>query len=198
MLIPFQEEIRIDGARFAICQRYNVSRVQGRVLNHYEAARILDRALNRFGDDAAWRAIHARLSSSHDTHRRSNDEIHRWFSYELGLGNGGLARLVLVELADSDAHESSTRFRAPGGGHEAPAPPARSAPRKRMPELDWIALKFVDDAGSPMAGEPYEVTLADGSVQKGQLDAQGCAHLADIEPGDCVVSFPRFKPRLAS
>jgi hypothetical protein len=74
------------------------------------------------------------------------------------------------------------------------AAPAR---RAKVPELDWVTIQFVDDAGVPMANETYEVTLADGSTQTGTLDADGLGELSGIVTGSCRVSFPGFKPRLA-
>jgi hypothetical protein len=76
---------------------------------------------------------------------------------------------------------------------ETAAPPRRAKVR----ELDWVTIQFVDDAGVPMANETYEVTLADGSTQRGTLDADGLGELSGIVAGSCAVSFPGFKPRLA-
>jgi hypothetical protein len=76
---------------------------------------------------------------------------------------------------------------------ETAAPPRRA----KVPEVHWVTIQFVDDAGVPMANETYEVTLADGSTQTGTLDADGLGELSGIVAGSCRVSFPGFKPRLA-
>ncbi len=57
----------------------------------------------------------------------------------------------------------------------------------------WIEIELVDDAGNPVAGEPYEITLPDGThVTKGTLDQKGFARVENIDPGSCKVSFPRL------
>ena len=54
-----------------------------------------------------------------------------------------------------------------------------------------IEIELVDEAGEPVAGEKYEVTLPDGkTVAKGTLDANGYAKVSGIDPGNCEVSFP--------
>jgi hypothetical protein len=78
-----------------------------------------------------------------------------------------------------------------------PAPSKQPESSDPSPDLDWVTIQFVDDAGVPMANETYEVTLADGSTQTGTLDANGLGQLSGIVAGSCAVSFPGFKPRLA-
>ncbi|MCO5169074.1 MAG: hypothetical protein M9894_22250 [Planctomycetes bacterium] len=57
-------------------------------------------------------------------------------------------------------------------------------------ELHWLAFELLDHAGAPVAGEPYRVTLPDGTVREGELDAQGRARLERLEPGTCTVELP--------
>lgn len=59
-------------------------------------------------------------------------------------------------------------------------------------ETTWIEIVLLDDTGSPIPGEPYELTLVDGSRRSGQLDARGTVRLDGIEVGVCDVSFPRI------
>jgi len=55
----------------------------------------------------------------------------------------------------------------------------------------FIEIKLADDNGNPVAGEPYKVTLADGStVADGTLDDKGFARVDGIDPGTCQVTFP--------
>jgi type VI secretion system secreted protein VgrG len=55
----------------------------------------------------------------------------------------------------------------------------------------WIAIKLVDDAGKPVAGEPYKITLPDGTtVADGTLDDKGTARVDGLDPGSCQVTFP--------
>jgi type VI secretion system secreted protein VgrG len=61
------------------------------------------------------------------------------------------------------------------------------------PEKTYIEIELVDEAGSPVPGEQYEVTLADGTtVARGTLDQNGFARIDGIDPGSCKVTFPRL------
>jgi hypothetical protein len=68
---------------------------------------------------------------------------------------------------------------------------------KKAKQTEWVEVRFVDDSGEPIANEPYQVTLSDGSTRQGSLDGNGIAYLSGIANGICEVSFPNFKPRLA-
>lgn len=82
--------------------------------------------------------------------------------------------------------------------HLASAPASTPSQLGRAQQTEWVEVRFVDDAGQPIANEPYQVTLADGSIREGSLDENGIAYLAGIVQGICEVRFPGFKPRLAS
>lgn len=69
---------------------------------------------------------------------------------------------------------------------------------RKAQATDWLEIAFVSDAGDPMANETYEVRLPDGSVRRGNLDANGMAYLPGIPSGSCAVSFPNFAPRVVS
>jgi hypothetical protein len=59
------------------------------------------------------------------------------------------------------------------------------------PELHWFEVVLLDEDGEPVAGEPFQVRLADGRVVRGQLDAAGRARWDDIaSAGSCTISFP--------
>lgn len=73
--------------------------------------------------------------------------------------------------AESDAQSSSQ-------GLEDPAPQS------------FTALEVVDEAGQPVAGERYEVTLPDGRVASGTLDQNGSVRIEGIEPGQVQITFP--------
>lgn len=55
---------------------------------------------------------------------------------------------------------------------------------------DWIEIAFVDRDGQPRAGEKYKLTLADGTILEGELDAEGLARIEDLPPGPVRVEFP--------
>jgi type VI secretion system secreted protein VgrG len=57
----------------------------------------------------------------------------------------------------------------------------------------WIEIELLDEAGKPVAGEPYQVTLPDGTtVADGTLDEKGWARVDNIDPGTCKVTFPNL------
>lgn len=57
----------------------------------------------------------------------------------------------------------------------------------------FIEVTLVDQEGSPVVGEPYKVTLADGStVADGTTDSQGRARVDNIDPGTCSLTFPQL------
>ncbi len=56
----------------------------------------------------------------------------------------------------------------------------------------WIELKLEDEKGQPVAGEPYEIKLPDGSVASGTTDAQGVARVEGFDPGQCEVTWPNL------
>jgi type VI secretion system secreted protein VgrG len=57
----------------------------------------------------------------------------------------------------------------------------------------WIEIDLVNEAGVPVAGEPYLITLPDGTtVADGTLDQEGWARVDNIDPGTCKVTFPNL------
>jgi uncharacterized protein (DUF2345 family) len=78
-------------------------------------------------------------------------------------------------------------------------PPASSAPTHNPSEKEnkskksWIEIELVDDEDKPVPGEPYRITLPDGStVAEGTLDEKGRAKINNIDPGTCKVTFPKL------
>jgi len=65
-------------------------------------------------------------------------------------------------------------------------------PNENKEKTSWIEIKLVDEeTGEPIAGEPYKVTLPDGStLAEGTLDEKGEARIECIDPGNCTVTFP--------
>lgn len=57
-------------------------------------------------------------------------------------------------------------------------------------KTSWVEISLVDDDGLPVAFEPYQVELPDGSTIEGALDGTGQARIEGIDPGTCKVSFP--------
>ena len=88
-------------------------------------------------------------------------------------------------------------------GNPSPSPPAKTSAASDAPTHDpnspenadkthFIEITLVDQEGNPVAGEPYKVTLLDGSVADGTTDSQGYARVDNIDPGNHQVSFPQL------
>lgn len=56
----------------------------------------------------------------------------------------------------------------------------------------WVAIDLVDDQGTPVANEPYELQLPDGTIVAGRLDQNGYARVDGVTAGQCQVRFPRL------
>jgi|SRR6516162_10469690 type VI secretion system secreted protein VgrG len=91
--------------------------------------------------------------------------------------------------ASSDANQNMSA--APAGscvqpcGDAAP-PPNVVAPQKKH----FVAIQMIDEEGKPAAGEDFKITLPDGTVQEGTLDAKGEARINGIDSGTCKITFP--------
>lgn len=73
-------------------------------------------------------------------------------------------------------------------GSEEPVEPLVSP----APEVDWIEIELVDQQGKPMRDVAYRLTLPNGSVRPGKLDAAGKARVDGVAPGQCKISFPEL------
>ena len=71
-------------------------------------------------------------------------------------------------------------------------PLAPSSARAPKAPLTWIEIQLIGEDDRPIPGEVYRIELPDGSVRQGTLDAKGLARVDRIEPGTCVVTFPRL------
>ena len=56
-------------------------------------------------------------------------------------------------------------------------------------ETAWIAFSLIDEAGNPIANEPFQITLPDRTTQTNQLDAQGQARIRGIAAGTYTLTF---------
>ena len=77
-----------------------------------------------------------------------------------------------------------------GSAKVQPHKPPQTEEEKQK-KTSWIEIKLLDVDGEPVPGEPYRVTLPDGSVAEGTLDDKGFARIESFEPGNCKVTFPR-------
>jgi type VI secretion system secreted protein VgrG len=84
------------------------------------------------------------------------------------------------------------------------ASPANKSPASNAPTHDpnspenqtkksWIEIQLFDEAGKPVPGEAYKITLPDGTtIADGTLDNNGFARVDNIDPGTCQVTFPNL------
>lgn len=72
---------------------------------------------------------------------------------------------------------------------EAPAPEHKPV-ENEIVETHTVEIDLVDADGNPVPGEPYRITLPDGTVKKGTLDDRGKARITGIaQGGTCQVCF---------
>jgi type VI secretion system secreted protein VgrG len=72
------------------------------------------------------------------------------------------------------------------------APAHQPASEENREKKSWIAIRLVDEDDSPVSGEPFKITLPDGSIAEGTLDSEGRARVDHIDPGSCKVTFPNL------
>lgn len=100
--------------------------------------------------------------------------------------DGALARaLVRGEVtAWRRVHRLPTR--AEGAGEDAEPLVTQSDPSRGK---TWIEIELLDMDGNPVPGEPYSITLPDGTVREGSLDARGRAYFGGLDPGEAQVRW---------
>ncbi len=95
------------------------------------------------------------------------------------------------EVAEAKARERQTQAGKYGAAKAPPYKPPEDRPRDgEDKKTAWIEIELVGEDDKPIPGEKYEITLPDGSVASGTLDADGLARVEGFEPGQCKVSFP--------
>ncbi len=122
----------------------------------------------------------------------------------LALAGGGL-RVGPASTARSMGQSRSPGASGPSGPPPPSIPAAGSAPASaieeaasepvepatpREPELSWIEVELVGEDDSPIPGERYRLTLGNGRVLEGSLDAQGRARIEQVTPGSFDLTFP--------
>lgn len=102
------------------------------------------------------------------------------------------------EVAEARAEQAQTRSgkygstRVAAGSGQAGAS-AASEDEDEDEALSSMTFELLDDSEAPIANEPYEVRLPDGSTRTGRTDAQGRVQLDGVEDGDTEVTFPRLQ-----
>ncbi len=94
----------------------------------------------------------------------------------------------------SPASASAPAGGAGAGGNQSAAsnaPTHNPAAPENQDKTHWIEINLEDEEGNPVAGEPYIITLPDGTtVADGTLDDKGHARVDHIDPGNCKITFP--------
>jgi type VI secretion system secreted protein VgrG len=94
---------------------------------------------------------------------------------------------------DAPTYKNQQRKIPPAKVPSYSQPAHRPAEPKNKDKKSWIEIELIDDDDLPVAGEPYRVTLPDGStVAEGTTDEKGRAKITNIDPGTCRVTFPRL------
>ena len=75
--------------------------------------------------------------------------------------------------------------------------PRQLIPREpaEKPAKTWVEFQLLDATGKAAAGVAYEITLPDGSTQRGRIGADGAVRFENIDPGQCQVRFPELDAR---
>jgi hypothetical protein len=92
-----------------------------------------------------------------------------------------------LEASGHAADESFDDAPVGSGAQPCPRPPTE-------PSLasSWIEIVLLGEDDRPIVGERYRIELRDGSAIEGRIGSTGLVRVEGIEPGDCVVSFPRL------
>lgn len=63
---------------------------------------------------------------------------------------------------------------------------------EKQQKNSWIEIELVDEEDNPVPGEPFKVTLPDGTVFSGTLDEKGFAKIEGIKQGTCQITFTKL------
>jgi type VI secretion system secreted protein VgrG len=93
------------------------------------------------------------------------------------------------QVTDAQANPQQTQ---PNKYDSVPVQPHKppSNPEDKKTKTHWIEILLVDEAGDPVPGEPYKITLPDATVAEGSLDEKGLARVDGIPAGTCQITFP--------
>jgi type VI secretion system secreted protein VgrG len=116
---------------------------------------------------------------------------------------GTLASASAGEVSAIAGSSSSSSSAGSSAGPSTSPPPVQSAASdapthdpdspENQTKKSWIEIQLVGEDGKPIPGEPYKITLPDGTtVADGTLDDKGFARVDNIDPGNCQVTFPNL------
>jgi type VI secretion system secreted protein VgrG len=96
------------------------------------------------------------------------------------------------KAAEGKAQQAQSKTGKYGSEQPKPHKPAQETQEEKQNKKSWIEIELVNEAGDPVPGEGYEITLPNGLTTKGTLDSKGLARLDGIDPGTCKVTFPNL------
>jgi type VI secretion system secreted protein VgrG len=96
------------------------------------------------------------------------------------------------KAAEAKAEQVQNKTGKYGAAPAKPPKPAQDSQGEQAKKKVWIEIELVDEAGEPVPGEKYELTLPDGTKTGGTLDSKGLARVEGIDPGTCQVTFPNL------
>jgi hypothetical protein len=135
------------------------------------------------------RSVLAPLLNLYSPHRQSDLDIINGLIALLDAG-----RLMAVECR-LPVDERVVRERAGA----APISPRAVLPphpaRAEDPTKTWIEIELVDTRDKAIPNQRYRIRLTDGEWHEGVLDSKGRARFADLDPGNCDISFPDIHGR---
>jgi len=98
----------------------------------------------------------------------------------------------VAPLRASPSKASASASRGGGSGRASGGSScAAFASSAHDPSSTWIEFVLEDERGRPVVGEPYRVTLPDGTVREGKTDKRGLVCFTGIKPGDAQIEWPR-------
>lgn len=63
------------------------------------------------------------------------------------------------------------------------------SPQQPCKTKSWVDFRLVDPDGKPVANMRFKLKDTEGREHTGVTDADGCAGVDGIDPGDCQIEF---------
>jgi len=102
------------------------------------------------------------------------------------------AKSAPLKAAPSAKVHRASRRGGGSGDSEGASSCAAFAHSDHDPSAHWIEFTLTDEAKRPVRGEPYRVTLPDGTVHEGKTDERGLVCFTNIKPGNARIEWPRL------